>query len=192
MWELDYTEGWRPKNWCFWTVMLEKSLEIPLDCKEIKLVSLRNLPWIFTGRTGAETEAPASAWMDHLMKNLNLGHLMQRTDTMENFWYWEGSKTGVTEDEMVGWRHWFNGHEFEQAPGDGEGQGSLACFSLRGNKEKRLSDWTTTNLFMLNEVWKTQESRFQFLKLACKTNGNRCKINQEKLMILLERLWEPV
>ena len=114
MWELDYKESWALKNWCFWTVVLEKTLESPLDCKEIKPVNPKgNQSWIFIG--GTYTEA------------LILGHLMGRANSLEKTLNQEDK--GTTEDEMVGWNHWLSGHEFEQTSGDNEGQGILVCYS---------------------------------------------------------------
>ena len=131
MWELDCEESWGPKNWCFWTVVLEKTLESLLDCKEIKLVNLkRNQPWIFTGRTDAE--API-LWPPDL-KSLLIG---KDPDAGKD---WRQEEKGVTEDEMVGWHHWLNGHEFEQTLGDTEGQGNLLCCSLWGATESDASE----------------------------------------------------
>ena len=108
--------------------LLEKTLESPLDCKEIKLVhSKGNQPWIFTGRTDAETETPILWSPDG--KNWLTGK--NRGDEKD----WRQEEKGTTEDEMVGWHHRLNGHEFEQAPGVGDGQGSLACCSPWGRKE---------------------------------------------------------
>ena len=125
MWELEYKESWALKNWCFWTVVLEKTLESPLDCKEIQPVHPKeNQSWIFIGRTDVEAETPI-LWRrtDSLEKTLILGAIE------------EGEEKGTTEDEMVGWHHWLNGHEFEQAPGVGDGQGGLVCCSPWGHKE---------------------------------------------------------
>ena len=220
MWELDHKEGWAPKNWCFWTMMLEKTLKSPLDCKKIKPVNpkgdqpwifnnnaaaaaallyitvqqtnsksmwLRNSTkkiagpevrkqqlkeakivqflklqliyvivfqvyskmiqlykpvnlkgnnsWIFIGRTDAEAEAPIlwlpDAKSQHIAKDPDAGKDHRQ----------EGK--GATEDEMIGWQHWLNGHDFEQALGDGEGQGSLVCWhSRRSLSRTQLSDWT--------------------------------------------------
>ena len=106
MWELDYKKGWAPKNWCFWTVVLVKTLESPLDCKEIETVhAKRNLPWIFTGRTDAEAETPI-LWPPDAKNWL----IWEDPDAGKD-WRWE--EKGMTEDEMVGWHHWLNGHEFE-------------------------------------------------------------------------------
>ena len=141
MWEQDNKKGWVPKNQCLWTVMLEKTLESSLDCKEIKPINPKgNQPWIFIGRTDVETEA------------LILGHLMQRTDSLEKTLMLgkiEGRRI-MTEDEMVGWQHWLDGHEFEQAPEVGDGQGSLACCSPWGCKESDMTErlnWTDHTVF---------------------------------------------
>ena len=114
IWELNYKESWVPKNWCFWTVVLEKTLKSPLDCKEIQLANHKGNPsWIFIGRTDAEAETPvlwpphAKSWL--IWKDLDAGK------------GWGQEEKGTTEDEMVGWYHWLKGHEFEQTLGDSEG-----------------------------------------------------------------------
>ena len=120
MWELDNKESWAPKNWCFWTVVLEKTLDSPLDCKEIQPVHPKgNQSWIFIGRTEAEVPIlwPPDA------KNWLIG---KDSDAGKD---WRQKEKGIAENEMVGWHHQLHGHEFEQAPGVGEGQGSLACCS---------------------------------------------------------------
>ena len=105
MWELDHKESWVPKNWCFWTVML-KTLESPLDCKEIKPVNPKgNQSWIFIGRIDAEAETPILCPPD--AKNWLIG---KDPDAGKD---WRQEEKGMTEDEMVGWHHWLNGHEFE-------------------------------------------------------------------------------
>ena len=103
MWKLDYKESWAPKNWCFWTVVLEMILESPLDCKEIKAVNPQeNQSWIFIGRTDAEAPMfwppDAKNWPE---KTLMLGKIE------------DGEEKGVTEDEMAEWHHQLDGHEFE-------------------------------------------------------------------------------
>ena len=130
-------ENWAPKNWCFWTMMLEKTLESPLDCKEIQPVYLKgNQSWILTGRTDPENEAPilwasdAKNWV--IGKDLDAGKDWRQ-------------KKGTTEDEMVGWHHQLYGHEFEQALEVGDGQGSLACCSPWGCKELDMTEWTELN-----------------------------------------------
>ena len=121
-WELDYKESWAPKNWCFWTVLLEKTLESPLDCKEIHPVNPKgNQSWIFIGRPDAEAEAPI-LWPPDVKNWL--------TGKDPGAWKdWRQEEKGTTEDEMVGWHHRLNGHEFEQALEVGERQRSLGCCS---------------------------------------------------------------
>ena len=106
MWELDYKESWAPKNWCFLTGVLEKTLESPLDCKEIQPAhSKGNQSWIFIGRTDAEAEAQI-LWLSDVKKWL----IWKDPDTGKD---WRQEEKGMTEDEMVGWHHQFNGYEFE-------------------------------------------------------------------------------
>ena len=139
MWELHYKESWVLKNWCFWTVVLEKTLESPLDCKEIQLVHPKgNQSWLFIGRTDAEAEAPI-LWLPDA-RNWLIG---KDPDTGKG---WK-QKKGMTEDEVFGWHHRLDGHESEQAPGVGSGQGGLASFSPWGHSQTRLSDWTELNIF---------------------------------------------
>ena len=111
---LDHKESGALKNWCFWTVVLEETLDSPLDCKEIKPVNPKgNQSWIFIGRTDTETEAPilwppvAKNWL--IWKDPDAGK------------DWRQEEKGTIEDEMVRWHHWLNEHEFEQALGGGEG-----------------------------------------------------------------------
>ena len=128
MWELDHKEGWVLNNWCFWTVALEKNLESPLDCKEIKLVNPKgNQSWILFGRTDAEAEA-LTLWLPDGKNWL----IWKDTAAGQD---WRQDEKGMTEEEMVGWHHWLDGHEFEQASGVGDGQRSLACCSPWGHKE---------------------------------------------------------
>ena len=135
MWELDHKESWVPKNWWFWTVVLEKTLESPLDWKEIKPVNPQgNQSWIFIGRTDVEAEAPILCPPD--AKNWLIG---KDPDSGKD---WRCEEKGMTEDEMVGWHHRLNGHEFEQDPGVVDGQGSLACYSPWGHKESD-NEWVT-------------------------------------------------
>ena len=128
IWELDHKESRGPKNWCFWTVVLEKTLESPLDCKEIQLIHPKgNQSWMFIGRTDAEAEAPILWPLD--VKNWLIG---KDPDTGKD-WRWE--EKGMTEDDMVVWHHWLDGHEFEQALRVGDEHGSLACCTPWGHKE---------------------------------------------------------
>ena len=138
MWELDCKESWSLKIWCFWTVVLEKTLKNPFGCKEIQPVKPKgNQSWIFIGRADAEAEAPifwppdAKIWL-----------IGKDPDARKD---WRQEEKGTTEDEMVGWHHRLDGHESEQAPGIGDGQGGLACCSLQGHKELDTSEqlnWT--------------------------------------------------
>ena len=140
MWELDYKESWVPENWCFWTVMLEETLESPLDCKEIQPAHPNgNQSWMFIGRTDVEAEAPI-LWPPGA-KNWLLG---KDPDAGKD---WRQEEKGMTEDEMFGWHHWLDGHEsiLDQTLGVGEGQGSLACCSPWGRKKLDTTDrlnWT--------------------------------------------------
>ena len=106
MWELDFEESWVPRNGCFWTVVLEKTLESPLDCKEIKPVHPEgHNSWVFIGRTDAKAEIPI-LWPPHA-KSWLIG---KDPDTGRD---WGQEEKGTTEDEMAGWHHWLDGHEFE-------------------------------------------------------------------------------
>ena len=126
MWVVDYKESWALKNWCFWTVVLEKTLESPLDCKEIQPFHPKgNKSWIFIGRIDVEAETPI-LWPPDA-KNWLIG---KDPDAGKD---WRQEK-GMTEDEIVGWHHQLDGHEFEQALGVGDGQGSLVCCSPGGCK----------------------------------------------------------
>ena len=129
MWELDHKEGWAPKNWCFQTVVLKKTFESPLDSKEIKPVNPKwNQSWIFIGKTDAEAEASV-LWPPNAKKNWLIG---KDPDAGKD---WRQEEKGMTENGMVGWHHRLDGHEFEQAPGISDGQGSMVCFSPWGHQE---------------------------------------------------------
>ena len=143
MWGLDHKEGWAPKNWCFWTVVFEKTLESFRDCKEIKPVNPEgNQSWIFIGRTNVEAEAPI-LWPPDGKSRL-IGK--DPEEGLEETWGGEGhEEKGTTEDEMVGWHHQLDRYEFEQAPGDGEGQGSLVCCSPWSCKESNMTDLLNNN-----------------------------------------------
>ena len=137
MWELDCEEGWVPKNWCFWTVVLEKTLESPLDFKEIQPAHPKgNQSWVFIGGTDAEAETPilwppdAKSWL--ISKDPDAG----------KDWRWE--KKGTTEDEVVGWHHRVNGHEFEWTLAVGDGSWEAWSAAIHGIIKSRtwLRDWT--------------------------------------------------
>ena len=134
MWELGYKESLASKNWCFWTVVLEKTLESPLDCKEIQPVHPKgDQSWMFIGRTDAEAETPifcppdAKSWL-----------IWKDPDAGKEWW----QEKGMTEDEMVGWHHQLDGDGFGWAPGVGDGQGGLACCGPWGFSQTQLSNWT--------------------------------------------------
>ena len=126
MWELDCEEGWAPKNWCFWTVVL-KTLESPLDCKEIQPVhSEGDQAWDFFGRNDAKAET-AILWPPHAKS-----WLVGKDSDAERDWGQE--EKGMTEDEMAGWHHWLDGSESEWTPGVDNGQGGLASCDSWGCK----------------------------------------------------------
>ena len=172
MWELDHKEGWALKNWCFRTAMLEKTLESPLDSKEIKPVNPKgNQPWIVIGRTDAE--API-LWPPDVKSRL----IGKDPDTEKD---WSQEEKGTTEDEMVGWHHRLNGHEFEQTPGDSEGQESLVCYSPWGRKE---SDTT----WQLNSKWRgpsVNKSALGPQKSSCGPKSTRERRAEARLKELL-------
>ena len=148
VWELDYKESLAPKNWWFWTVVLDKTLESPLDCKEIQPDHPKgNQSWIFIGRTDVEAETLILWPLDG--KNW----LIRRDPDTGKDSGWE--EKGMTEDEMVGWHHWLNGREFESTLGIGDRQGGLVCCNLWGRRVRH--DWVTE----LN--WSIKIEFFSFL-----------------------------
>ena len=138
MWDLDYEESWALKNWCFWSVVLEKTLESPLDCKEIQPVhSIEDQSWVFFGRNDAKAETPV-LWPPHV-KSWPLG---KDSDAGRD---WGQEEKGTTQDEMAEWHHRLDGHESEWTLGDGDGQGGLACCDSWGCKESDTTErlnWT--------------------------------------------------
>ena len=142
MWELDYKESWVPKNRCFWTVVLEKTLESPLDCKEIQSVHPKgNQSWVFIGRIDVEAET-LILWPPDVKSWL----IWKYPDAEKD---WGQEEKGTTEDEMVGWHHWFDGQEFEWTTGVGDGQGGLTCCGSWGRKELDMTEqlnWTELKL----------------------------------------------
>ena len=157
MWELDCEESWVLKNWCFWTVLLEKTLESPLDCKEIQPAHTKgDKSWVFIGRTDVEAETPTlwppdtKSWL--IRKDPDAGR------------DWGQEEKGITEDEMAGWHHWLDGHEFKETLEVGDGQGGLACCDSWGRKESDTTeqlDWLTGRriigshfIHSIKEVWR--------------------------------------
>ena len=134
MWELDYKESWALKNQCFWTVLLEKTLESPLDWKEVHPVHPKgNKSWISIGRTDAEAETPILWPLD--VKNW----LIEKDPDAGKDWRQEGKR--MPEDKMVGWHHQLDGHGFKQAPEVGDGQKSLLCCRPWGRKDSVVTEW---------------------------------------------------
>ena len=134
LWSNSHIHTWPLENWCFLIVVLEKTLESPLDSKEIKPVNPKgNYPWIFSGRTVAEPDAPI-LWPPDA-KSRFIG---KDPDAGKD---WRQEAKGTTNDKTVGWHHQLNGHKFEQTPGDGEGQGSLAWGSPLVLKESEMTEW---------------------------------------------------
>ena len=141
MWEWDQKEGWALKNWCFWNVVLENTLESSLNCKVIQPVHPKgDQSWIFIGRTDAEAPVlwprDAKSWL-----------IGKDPDAGKN---WRQEEKGMTEDKMFGWLHWLSGHKFKKVIGDGEEQGSLACYSPWGHKELDITEWLKNNSNIYN------------------------------------------
>ena len=138
MWELDYKESWVPKNWCFWTVVLEKTLESPLVCKQIQPVHPKgDQSWVFIGKTDVEAET-AILWPPDV-KSWLFG---KDSDAGRD---WGKEEKGMREDEMAWWHHQLDGREFERTSGVGDGQGGLACCSSWGRKASDTTErlkWT--------------------------------------------------
>ena len=142
IWELDCEESWAPKNWCFWTVVLEKPLESPLYFKEIQPVhSKGDQPWVFFGRNDAKAEAPI-LWPP----DVNSWLIGKDSDAGRD---WGQEEKGTTEDEMAGWHHQLNGCEFEWTLGVGDGQEGLVCCDSCSRKESNMAEqlnWTEMTL----------------------------------------------
>ena len=148
MWKLDYKESWALENWCFWNMVLEKTLEHPLDCKEIQPVHPKgDQSWVFIGRTDIEAKTPilwppdVKSWL--IWKDPDAGK------------HW-GQEKGMTEDETVGWHYWLDGHGFGWTLGVSDGQGGLACCGSWGCKESDMTerlnwtDWRVRNCSLNN------------------------------------------
>ena len=162
MWELDCEESWAPKNWCIWTVVLEKTLESPLDCKEIQPVHPKgDQSWVFIGRTDAEAET-LKLWVPHANS-----WLIRKDPDAGRDWGQEEKKT--TKDEMAGWHHRLNGHESEWTPGVGDGQGGLACCNSWGRK---VSDMTEQLNWTINIHWWIATGSSTWIKV-----GHLCCLN---------------
>ena len=161
MWELDYKESWAPKNWCFWTVVLKKTLESLLDCKKIQPVYPKgDLSWVFIGRTDVEAETlilwppDAKSWL--IWKDPDAGK------------DWGQEEKGMTEDEMVGWHHRLNGHGFGYTPGVGDGQGGLACCGSWSHKESDTTEWLNWTEWQKHKIkiYKVHHRQWPFICLG--------------------------
>ena len=145
MWELNCEESWPPKNWCFWTVVLEKPLERPLDCKEIQPVhSKGDQSWVLIGRTGAKAETP------RLWPPDSKSWLIGKVSDAGRDWGME--EKGKTEDEMAWWHYWLGVHEFGWTLGVSDAQGGLACCYSWGRRESDTTEqlhWTDFSLLLL-------------------------------------------
>ena len=160
MWELDCEESWALKNWCFWTVVLEKTLESLLDCKEIQPVHPKgDQPWVFFGRNDAKAETPV-LWLPHVKSWL--------TGKDSDAWRdWGQEEKGTTEDEMAGWHHGLDGREFMWTPGVGDRQGGLVCCNSWGQNELDMTEplnWTELN-------WRTYRLTTPTMKKQRGTRG---------------------
>ena len=177
MWELDCEEGWALKNWCFWTVVLAKTLESPLDCKEIQPVhSEGDQPWDFFGRNDAKAETPV-LWPTHA-KSWLIG---KDPDAGRD---WGQEEKGTTEDEMAGCNHRLDGRESEWTPGVGDGQGGLVCCSSWGRKE---SDTTERlNWTKLNGLW-VMDTLKNSIKFGSFSPGTCTLMHLQKFIMKLQR-----
>ena len=158
MWELDCKESWVPKNWRFWTVVLEKTLESPLACKEVQPVhSKGDQSWVFIERTDAKAETPI-LWPPHA-KSWLIG---KDSDAGKG---WGQEEKGMTEDEMAGWHHRLDGHEFGWTPGVGDGQGGLVCCNTWGRKESDMTEQLNwTNCEIIRNKWEgTKDVKMLFI-----------------------------
>ena len=148
---VDYKASWAPKNWCFWTVVLEKTCESPLDSKEIQPVHPKgNQSWIFTGKTEAEAKTPI-LWPPDVKNWL----IWKDPDAGKD---WRQAEQGMTENEMIGGHHQLYGYEFEQAPGVCDGQGSLACCNPWGSQTVRHDQATELNWKSVALSWSLNRS----------------------------------
>ena len=171
MWELDHKESWEPKNWCFQIVVLEKTLESPLDSKEINQSVLKEINPEYS--------------VEGLMRKLKLqyfGHLMWRAESRERLWCrknWGQEEEEMTEDETVGWHHQHSGHEFEQAPGVGDRQGSRTC----------CSQWVAKSQTQLREWTNKQSSACEKQNSWTPTCKNKKKLIQTDLLLFTNIQW---
>ena len=150
MWKLDCEESWALKNWCFWTVVLEKTLESPLDCKETQLVHPNgDQSWVFIGKPDAESETPI-LWPTHAK-----GWLIEKNPDARR--YWGQEEKGLTEDEMAGWHHRLDADELKWTLGVDDGQGSLPCCDSLESQRLR-HDLAAELNWMVDSCWGLTEN----------------------------------
>ena len=165
-------ESWNIKkaeNWCFWTVVLEKTLETPLDRKEIQPVHPKgDQSRVFIGRTDVEAETPIF-WPPDAKLAASIGQLQLAT-SIPPHWNWGQEEKGTTEDEMVGWHHWLNGHGFGWTPRVGDGQEGLACCSSWGREESDMTEWLnwTELMWRNNYFFSILADKYNQLRPVCK------------------------
>ena len=166
MWELDCEEGRVLKNWCFWTVVLEKTLESPLDCKEIQPVHYEeDQPWAFFGRNDAKAET-LILWPPHAKCWL----IGKESDAGRD---WEQEKKRTIEKQMAGWHHGLDGRKSEWTPGVGDGQGGLACCDSWGHRESDTTEWlnwTELKLSIIIPISHSRKLRFINYHTQCHTS----------------------
>ena len=170
MWELDCEEGWALKRWCIWTVVLEKTLESPLDFKEIQPVhSEGDQPWDFFGMNDAKAATPV-LWPPH-SKSWLIG---KDSDAGRD---WGKEEKGTTEDEMVGWHHRLDAHEFGWTPGDGDGQGGLVCCDSWCHKELDTTEWLNWTEWLPKQMDKYTVFVYLYVFLLCMMINTLCLCN---------------
>ena len=158
MWDLDHKEGWVPKNWCFWTVVLVKTLESTLDCKEIQTVHPKgNQTWISIGRSNAKAETPI-LWPSDVKS-----WLIRKDLDAEKDWRLE---KGMTEDEMSGWHHWLDGYESEWTPGVADVLGGLACCNSRGRQDSERTEVLNLTELIWGTVGSSAPGLFLLMKIC--------------------------
>ena len=188
MWELDYKKSWALKNWCFWTVVLEKTLESLLDCKEIQPVHPKgDQPWVFIGRTDIEAETPI-LWPPDVKSWL----FWKDPDAGKD---WGREEKGMTEGEMVGWHYWLDGHEFDELRELVMDRKAWRAVAYGVAKSRTwLSDWTKLSLWLmsikLNLLWKSpSKSMCSFFKYNCCNvpNNGSIAMQDHQLKLLLNQ-----
>ena len=181
MWELDCEQSWVRKNWCFWSVVLEKTLESPLDCKEIQPVhSEGDQPWVFFGRNDPKAETPI-LWPPHVKSWLIGKDSYAGRD-------WGQEEKGTPEDEMARWHHWLDRHKFEWTLGVGDGQGVLVVLQFMGSQRVR-HDWVTELNWPVHSVGRIQ---WAFVLLHFFSPRPNLPVTPGISWLLIFASWSPV